>query len=124
MNFASDNTAGIAPEILQALAAGNDGFDLSDGNFFRNFVESPGEIAGSHSFHVSTNLPSASATGSRGITSPARQTSCTCASEGGFTRNAAAAVLGVLARTSERQGRLIDSDETASMERKKSQGYF
>jgi threonine aldolase len=26
MNFASDNTAGIAPEILQALAAGNDGF--------------------------------------------------------------------------------------------------
>jgi sulfate adenylyltransferase subunit 2 len=28
------------------------------------------------------------------------------------------------ARTSERQGRLIDSDETASMERKKKQGYF
>jgi sulfate adenylyltransferase subunit 2 len=27
-------------------------------------------------------------------------------------------------RTSERQGRLIDSDETASMERKKKQGYF
>ena len=26
MNFASDNTAGIAPEILHALAAGNDGF--------------------------------------------------------------------------------------------------
>ena len=29
MNFASDNTAGIAPEILQALGAGNDG-DNSD----------------------------------------------------------------------------------------------
>jgi len=29
-----------------------------------------------------------------------------------------------LSRTSERQGRLIDSDETASMERKKRQGYF
>jgi sulfate adenylyltransferase subunit 2 len=28
------------------------------------------------------------------------------------------------ARTSERQGRLIDSDDTASMERKKKQGYF
>lgn len=28
------------------------------------------------------------------------------------------------ARTSERQGRLIDSDETASMERKKREGYF
>jgi len=28
------------------------------------------------------------------------------------------------ARTSERQGRLIDSDETASMERKKQEGYF
>ena len=27
-------------------------------------------------------------------------------------------------RASERQGRLIDSDETASMERKKRQGYF
>jgi sulfate adenylyltransferase subunit 2 len=27
-------------------------------------------------------------------------------------------------RLSERQGRLIDSDETASMERKKRQGYF
>jgi threonine aldolase len=32
MNFASDNTAGIAPEILQALAAGNDGFALGYGN--------------------------------------------------------------------------------------------
>jgi sulfate adenylyltransferase subunit 2 len=29
-----------------------------------------------------------------------------------------------LSRNSERQGRLIDSDETASMERKKRQGYF
>jgi len=28
------------------------------------------------------------------------------------------------ARTSERQGRLIDSDEEASMERKKREGYF
>ncbi len=28
------------------------------------------------------------------------------------------------ARTSERQGRLIDTDETASMERKKKEGYF
>jgi threonine aldolase len=32
MNFASDNTAGIAPEILNALAAGNDGFVLGYGN--------------------------------------------------------------------------------------------
>jgi threonine aldolase len=32
MNFASDNTAGIAPEILEALAAGNDGFVLGYGN--------------------------------------------------------------------------------------------
>lgn len=32
MNFASDNTAGIAPEILQALIAGNDGFALGYGN--------------------------------------------------------------------------------------------
>jgi threonine aldolase len=32
MNFASDNTAGIAPEILQALIAGNDGFVLGYGN--------------------------------------------------------------------------------------------
>lgn len=29
-----------------------------------------------------------------------------------------------MARTSERQGRLIDSDETSSMERKKKEGYF
>ena len=28
------------------------------------------------------------------------------------------------ARTSERQGRLIDTDDVASMERKKKQGYF
>jgi sulfate adenylyltransferase subunit 2 len=27
-------------------------------------------------------------------------------------------------RSSERQGRLIDADETASMERKKREGYF
>jgi threonine aldolase len=32
MNFASDNTACIAPEILQALAAGNDGFAMGYGN--------------------------------------------------------------------------------------------
>src|SRR5262249_23298379 len=32
MNFASDNTAGIAPEILQTLASGNDGFALGYGN--------------------------------------------------------------------------------------------
>jgi threonine aldolase len=32
MNFASDNTTGIAPEILQALVAGNDGFALGYGN--------------------------------------------------------------------------------------------
>jgi threonine aldolase len=32
MNFASDNTAGIAPEILQALTAGNGGFTLGYGD--------------------------------------------------------------------------------------------
>src|SRR4029078_6822416 len=32
MNFASDNTAGIAPEILQALVDGNDGFAMGYGN--------------------------------------------------------------------------------------------
>ena len=32
MNFASDNTAGIAPDILQALVAGNDGFTMGYGN--------------------------------------------------------------------------------------------
>src|ERR1700709_2564333 len=32
MNFASDHTAGRAPEILQALTAGNDGFALGYGN--------------------------------------------------------------------------------------------
>jgi sulfate adenylyltransferase subunit 2 len=30
----------------------------------------------------------------------------------------------VSARTSERQGRLIDHDQSASMERKKQEGYF
>jgi sulfate adenylyltransferase subunit 2 len=30
----------------------------------------------------------------------------------------------VRARTSERSGRVIDTDETASMERKKREGYF
>jgi threonine aldolase len=32
MNFASDNTAGVAPDILQALAAGSDGFAMGYGN--------------------------------------------------------------------------------------------
>jgi threonine aldolase len=32
MNFASDNTAGVAPEILQALTRANDGFALGYGN--------------------------------------------------------------------------------------------
>lgn len=32
MNFASDNTAGVAPEIMQALVSGNDGFVLGYGN--------------------------------------------------------------------------------------------
>jgi subtilisin family serine protease len=32
--------------VLPVAALGNDGFDLSDGTFFRNFVEAPGEIAG------------------------------------------------------------------------------
>src|SRR3954469_292245 len=32
MNFASDNTAGIAPEILEALVSGNGGFALGYGN--------------------------------------------------------------------------------------------
>jgi threonine aldolase len=32
MNFASDNTAGIAPEILQALTGGNGGFAIGYGN--------------------------------------------------------------------------------------------
>jgi sulfate adenylyltransferase subunit 2 len=30
----------------------------------------------------------------------------------------------LLSRTSERQGRVIDHDETASMEKKKQEGYF
>ncbi|HYZ87730.1 MAG TPA: S8 family serine peptidase [Myxococcales bacterium] len=32
--------------VLPVAALANDGFDLSDGSFFRNFVEAPGEIAG------------------------------------------------------------------------------
>jgi subtilisin family serine protease len=32
--------------VLPVAALGNDGFDLSDGDFFRNFVEAPGEVAG------------------------------------------------------------------------------
>lgn len=32
MNFASDNTAGVAPDILKALVAGNEGFVLGYGN--------------------------------------------------------------------------------------------
>ena len=32
--------------VLPVAALGNDGFDVSDGAFFRNFVEAPGEIAG------------------------------------------------------------------------------
>ena len=32
MNFASDNTAGVAPEILSAIAAGNTGFALGYGD--------------------------------------------------------------------------------------------
>ena len=32
MNFASDNTAAIAPDILKAIAAVNDGFVLGHGN--------------------------------------------------------------------------------------------
>jgi subtilisin family serine protease len=32
--------------VLPVAALGNDGYDLSDGNFFRDYVEAPGEIAG------------------------------------------------------------------------------
>lgn len=32
--------------VLPVAALGNDGFDLSDGNFFRDYTEAPGEIAG------------------------------------------------------------------------------
>jgi subtilisin family serine protease len=32
--------------VLPVAAAGNDGFDLSQGAFFRNFLEAPGEVAG------------------------------------------------------------------------------
>src|SRR5207244_379247 len=46
MNFASDNTAGVAPEILQALVAGNDGFALGYGNddLTRSVEDRIGEI--------------------------------------------------------------------------------
>lgn len=32
--------------VLPVAAAGNDGFDLSDGAFFRSYIEAPGEVAG------------------------------------------------------------------------------
>jgi lantibiotic leader peptide-processing serine protease len=32
--------------VLPVAAAGNDGWDLSNGSFFRSFIEAPGEIAG------------------------------------------------------------------------------
>jgi subtilisin family serine protease len=32
--------------VLPVAAAGNDGFDLSDGRFFQDYVEAPGEVAG------------------------------------------------------------------------------
>lgn len=32
--------------VLPVAALGNDGVDLSDGNFFRAFIEAPGEVAG------------------------------------------------------------------------------
>jgi hypothetical protein len=32
--------------VLPVAALGNDGYDLSDGSFFRNYVEAPGEVAG------------------------------------------------------------------------------
>jgi subtilisin family serine protease len=32
--------------VLPVAALGNDGYDLSDGNFFRMFIEAPGEVAG------------------------------------------------------------------------------
>jgi subtilisin family serine protease len=32
--------------VLPVAALGNDGFDLSEGNFFRDFIEAPGEVAG------------------------------------------------------------------------------
>lgn len=35
-----------AQGVLPVAAAGNDGFDLSQGAFLRNYVEAPGEIAG------------------------------------------------------------------------------
>jgi threonine aldolase len=46
MNFASDNTAGIAPEILQTMAAGNDGFAMGygDDDATRSVEQRIGEI--------------------------------------------------------------------------------
>ena len=46
MNFASDNTAGVAPEIMAALAAANDGFVLGYGNddFTQRVEDRIGEI--------------------------------------------------------------------------------
>ncbi|MFY9580849.1 MAG: S8 family serine peptidase [Gaiellaceae bacterium] len=32
--------------VLPIAAAGNEGWDLSNGSFFRNFIEAPGEVAG------------------------------------------------------------------------------
>src|SRR2546423_3602261 len=32
--------------VLPVAALGNEGFDLSDGTFFRDFIEAPGEVAG------------------------------------------------------------------------------
>jgi lantibiotic leader peptide-processing serine protease len=32
--------------VLPVAALGNSGFDLSDGSFFRSFIEAPGEVAG------------------------------------------------------------------------------
>jgi len=32
--------------VLPVAAMGNEGFDLSDGSFMRNFIEAPGEVAG------------------------------------------------------------------------------
>lgn len=32
--------------VLPVAALGNNGFDLSDGNFFRDYIEAPGEVAG------------------------------------------------------------------------------
>ena len=52
MNFASDNTAGVAPEIMQAMVAGNDGFTLGYGNddLTRSVETRIGEIFERHGF--------------------------------------------------------------------------